>query len=514
MHALLFNICCLSVLQDGILESTAPTTIENHDEMQDNSPQETGSPSPTDTSHSSLASTTHNPSNMQLPLCVPAPSSGNGICSDNGNKPGQNLDIPGTVASGVSQQRATESLSPDSLTMTQHHSGQNFEHIPASKTHNEFLHEQIKLFKEKQIQLAKLQSQIESLVRVQATTKLPVSVDNVNNVNVDAVFQATDNAVVTNTEYMKQTVTRDITEATQGATIFTNVDLDLNSNMTVKSTNADKRRDHAHSPGGMDNSPVVYGGHTSDFTTPVKQTPLEDALTPFILRNPSISSQGQDVEFKVHSDGSSVCHTPVNTVKLGSYNSVKGPELDSNIDIDTKPDITVPPLMTPMAMKFLARQQKGEVLKPADVVTNLNENVTNTTTIENEDISDGQALSWDNSESVLESRGLKTPPSVKRTSAFRKLGQSGLTPVVGSMSLRANSTKKSSSGEKGTKRKNGGVIKGHMLQLANEHYLEALLDNEVELYTCRLVWEPAATIRCYDPVARTLLEGDDMVRIC
>lgn len=483
-------------LQDDILEPPDDANIENHDEMQDSSSQEKGSPSPTETSHDTLITTTRNSSNMQLPLTVLAPSLAIDPVIENGNSSGQNLDLPGTAASGVSQ-LAAASLCPDSQSLSQPQQGQHFNTTSADKTQNTLLQEQIKLFKEKQLQLAKLQAQIESLVRCQMFNNAPSNV-NFNSISVDTV-ETLINPRVTNTEYMKQTVSKEIAGTSQGV-IHSDVDLDVNSNMTVKSSDSG---DSFELPEHLDTDtpPVVHGGHTSDFTTPQKQTDSpsesEDALTPFILRKPTVRPQSQDT-------------AAVDMVSSQSSDSTKcsGCERES----EAEPNVVVPPIMTPMAMKTVARQQEGKEITSQDLCKqdkplNLYENLSES---DCDNMSDRQVLSEDVTESVLVSRGLKTPPVTKKQSAFQKLGQSGLTPVIGSLSLRANSNQKlDSQGDSGSI----GLLKGQILHKANERYFEALLDNEVELYACRLVMEHTCSpnIRCYNPVAKTLMDGDDMV---
>lgn len=500
--------CCITLLlyvfQDDVTSHDNPK-IENHDEMQDSSSQEKGSPSPSDTSHDLIEATTQNSSNMQLPLIVLAASSAVETAFENENKLKQSLDLPGTMASGVSQQ-SQPSDSPDSESLSQQQWGQERDATSTNKTQNELLQEQIKLFKEKQLQLAKL-------VRGQMLNAAQANLDNFNNTSVDASLQTLDNAGVTNTEYMKQAGNRNSAGATQGVQ-FSDRDLDVNSNMTVKSTNTGNRLEILH------DSPVLHGDYTSDFTTPKKQNnssvESEATLTPFILRNSATNSQVQDMPSTSYQCYDSVslsnvacCQTPEQFSTGGHASCPKSKE-----ESEANPVTIAPPIMTPMAMKIVAQQQKGEV----DKAIYLKEQYKQKDWCENvperdcENVSDRQVLSDISRQSLEVSRGLKTPPSTKKQSAFRKLGQSGLTPFVGSLSLRANLNQESTSNvDKGST----GLLKSHILHKANERYLEALLDNEVELYACRLVMEhtgtTCTTIRCYDPVAKTLMEGDDMV---
>lgn len=467
-------------MQNGSSDPTKSTNLVSHDEMQNSPLEETGSTLPENTSQNSPVTTSQSSTNMQLPLHVLAPSSGLQASLDNGNQSGQNLDVPGTMESVVTQQSQAVLLFPDSLSVSQPQSGQDSGE--KNKIQNELLQEQIKLYKEKQSQLAQLQSQIESLLKGKVSgTSVggnPAVFNNETSLTVNTTSHLMNNPEVSNLEYKRQTRSKDLTPKPE-STLLTDIDLDLNSNNTVKST-----EDRV---AGCPSTPPVVAQQQS----PTQGTP-QPTITPLILRNSSVH------DFQEKNSGE--------TEFKSGFNS-------QNEHVEVKKDQVLPPLWTPLALKSVAKQQRHsntQETKSEPKESDFIQKNGSTASPDRQVLSEtNQQIEKTEKENIQEICGLKTPPSCKKRSAFKKVCGTGLTPVVGSLSLRANSDKKFSYHEDvGSK----SLLKSQVLRMANERYLEALLDNEVELYTCRLTVDHSPTDnRCYNPVAKTLLEGDDLV---
>lgn len=488
------------------MQHSENTGLENHDEMQDAPFKETGSTSPTVTSHNALGTSV----DMQLPLGALAQASCVEPVFDNGNQEGQSLDLPASGANGVSHQSQTVVFCPDSLSVpvTQPNLGQDHTETWANKTQNELLLERIKLCKEKQLQLAKLQSEFERFVQ----TGSLVPGDHVHSASTNTRAEPSDNPCVTNAEYMKQNVSNELAAVNTLEVLYSDVDLDVNSNMSVRSPEAVSTPDLT---GNIEKSQSVRDVHASGLKQTSKCTKTEldrgSNIAPCLLRN--TFSKGESYQDSVDKETVS-SQQPValelTAEQTDATENTKQFEHSKSIS-STLGDI-VTPLWTPLALKSVAKHQK-ELTRSDDISQKLNEPPQSKTL---ESCTDRQVLSENTFHEISSEdfskngTGLKTPPPCKELSAFRKLGRTGLTPVMGSMSLRANiDTKKISQMEEKCK----SYPTGQVLQAANERYLQALLDNEVELFTSRLVFKQTSAIRCYNPVAKVLLEGDDMVSI-
>lgn len=466
------------------MQHSENTVLENHDEMQDAPFKETGSTLAIVTSHNALGTSV----DMQLPLGVLAPGSSAEPVFDNGNQEGQNLDLPASEANRVTHQSQTVVFCPDSLSVpvSQLNLGQDHTETWANKTQNELLLERIKLCKEKQLQLAKLQSEFERFVQ----TGSLVPGDHVHSASTNTRAEASDNRCVTNAEYMMQNVSSELAAVNTLEALYSDVDLDVNSNMTVRS------------PEAVSNP---------DLTGSFEKLDSDSNIASCFLRN--TFSKGESYQDSVDKETAS-SQQPI-ALELTAEQTVlteKTKQFEHYKPISSTLDDIVTPLWTPLALKSVAKHQK-ELSQSDDISQKLNEPPKSKTL---ESSTDRQVLSENTFHEISSEdfskngTGLKTPPPCKGPSAFRKLGRTGLTPVMGSMSLRANiDEKKIPLMDEKCK----SCPASQVLQAANERYLQALLDNEVELFTSRLVFKQTSAIRCYNPVAKVLLEGDDMVSI-
>ena len=104
-------------------------------------------------------------------------------------------------------------------------------------------------------------------------------------------------------------------------------------------------------------------------------------------------------------------------------------------------------------------------------------------------------------------REVHMPTSACFRSAFHPVPRSGLSPNVGSLSLRGNIE------GSGSYRQDNN-INHTVIQAANDRFQEAMLDDEVSRYFRLGLLDARSPVqRCYNPIAKTLIEGDEMVSI-
>ncbi|XP_052807277.1 uncharacterized protein LOC128236452 [Mya arenaria] len=523
--------------QDAFAECNS---VVHQDEMQDYSPREKSTSTPENTSHNSIVSTSsHNSSvSMQLPVSILAPSSSNVVGHDlqpiNGNQFGKDSNLPGSSSEkcGVTQLAGSAMVGTDSHVVSQQNLGHGSQQTQQSANNDnnnnneEILRLQIEQATEEKIllslEVAKLKAQLDTLSQNQNSenTEHGNSTSDREPLFVSYNTTAGDlNANVSNGEYERQFTAPKISITSQG-----NNHRDFNSNMTVNTyiENASEVSGQLTvCPTGS--SPIMTG-----FSTPKRQYPTEEDdinLTPYILANPK------------HSD-----HTNNNGLNsdqlMSQFAHVENVPEKRTIDFEdkTQPDIysktsvqyAEPPLWTPLAMKTVAKRYKQDNSSGTNDIHGAT-GETHEKNISNIDVSNTGGLvppektlgpATESQEEIFQNvvqkemsdfntaKGLKTPPSTKRHSAFRTIAnKTGLSPSVGALSLKANTGNKKCGA---VQKRLGTSLVSAVLRLADDRYLEALLDDEVELYACRLVLPIVGSDRCCNPVSTMLTDGDDM----
>ncbi|XP_060585107.1 uncharacterized protein LOC132741043 [Ruditapes philippinarum] len=511
-----------------------------HYAMQDSPNQEKTTSSPDKNTHvTTLTNSLNSLNNMQLPVCLTGSSSTHSASPsggiDNENQP----DITDCCSNAdhtlVSHQTTSfAQLESDSLLVSQQEVGQHKSNVLANKTQDEFLQKQIELFNEKKRQLAKLQMQIQeqlykasdvepvsshhdafSVGLVQSTAEEQSANRNENRQkDCNTLTEQVDNQHFSrNLNVLNQDFTYKSDTLTQGINVSRQVNLDLNSNVTV----SDDTFENLHNVNVKENlsapslhPPDHFSGTQNEievFCTPTQQRVRleeEENITPYILKPKSnlkeVTETGEGW----------------NQLDVGS-------QLLNLSDENEKIGV---PLWTPLAMKTVAKQQavgdnfdifsientKRDIKSETDIIAKSEIDIS----VINSEHSGDRVNGLVPNTSIIESStksGVcgeqcpKTPPN--KRSAFRSLSSSGLTPVVGSLSLRGNTDVKFET----CRMHQSDSLHNCVLRAANERYLEALLDDEVSLFMCRL--SPGNGLKkgrdfCHDPVARILLGGDDM----
>ncbi|XP_053373884.1 uncharacterized protein LOC123531188 [Mercenaria mercenaria] len=542
--------------KDERWESLQVKTQIFHDVMQDNPHQEKTRPSPDKDTHvTTLTNTQNSLDSMQLPVCLTGSGSTSSTSpsgsTDIKNQPNGGDPCSKADNSSVSHPTTFTQLETDSLLVSQPEVGQHYSNVLANKTQDEFLQKQIQLFKEKKRQLAQLQMQIQEQLYKGSDPGLVLLDHEVDNGGLaqNKTSEQTENRNKCSgsedilTEQVRldnQHFSRNLNicnqdfkytgdSSTQGINVCRQVNLDLNSNVTsTENTNKNSLTEsiketqsslYTHSSGTVSGTQK----ETQVFCTPTQQKlefGLEDDITPYILKTKSHPKEtvGNGASDKREQDFDEV------------QSSVRSSEAKKTEPVSV-------PLWTPLAMKTVAKQQTVDNVseekpsaetaasfkytgvetvnsetKPKTDIFAKSEIDTSVISCENSVNRSGLVPKTSISKYETESDSLteqcpKTPPNKK--SAFRSVGSTSLTPVVGSLSLRANTE---------TKRETGRMhptelLHNSVLRAANERYLEALLDDEVALFMCRLAPGSAGGKGrdfCHDPVAKILLRGDDM----
>lgn len=550
-YCFLLSFCLTLQTDDETKRHEQSITQPLRDAMQDNPDYEESTATPKISNNATVARSPSSCDNMQLPVCVAGSSvqqSENTTSSiELGTSPKDGDPCLKVHESIVSHPSNLVQLSSDSLLVSQQELGQHHGNVLANTMRDEFLQKQIQLFKEKKRQLAQIQKQINQhllkgshseLERSEYGLETNLELDNVAPTLVspcEPTEITSENVEFTDNENSlkkldNQKLDDDIDMCnleckngnfSQGILASNEVNLDMNSNITVSNTvNANEQlqsADYYTTSSPASETLSTPNQHTACSTI---QNNDDENLTPFILKTKSFVKTPDS--------------TNVDSI-LGRDR--KSQNLRENIDKSCQPMETNAPIWTPLAMKSVAKQQRATCFNDKSndtIITDANseccesmtkfaedkfdlnaKNVDNTGLVLNEDKTPSLGLapnedSNDCTEVVVSNQSYpQTPPN--RKSAFRSLGNSSLTPVVGSLSLRANSETKRDK----TTFKSDALHSG-VLKIANERYLGALLDDEVELFMCRL--SPGVSFSkgreyCYDPVSVTLMYGDEMVRI-
>lgn len=175
---------------------------------------------------------------------------------------------------------------------------------------------------------------------------------------------------------------------------------------------------------------------------------------------------------------------------------------------------SAPPLWTPLALKEVSLDQQGVTQDICD-----NEIKTCTSQVAAIDLSvkrptDDDLL--DEVEIIATCNNSVSPASVSYQSAFKRVtspSRHSSDSNIGSLSLIGNMAP--SPVDYSSKRKRLS-LRRTVIAVPDEKYQEALLDEECALYSCRLqsIETPGCTGHdCTNPVARMLVDGDNMVRI-
>ena len=498
--------------------------VAAQDEMLDNSSVEKTTSSPTfapTSSHNSSAP-------MQLPVSLLAPSIPQTENTNNRNNAGpkeenwnqtvetDSSSLPGTSLDNVVSHRSPGdgTLLCESGRLTQPNLGQKcstqqtFANIDNNNgIADEILH-QIALAGE---ELLKLQAQIQSKGQNVVNTYDVVAKSEPCPRTVVDTEQNILDTNVTNHEYVRQNLSSSYD--TQG--IFSRDNTDVNSNMTVAVS--------------------AFAGHKQNNTTVLMPEDRSSPQSLFIHSTVSGNVTSND------DTGISPISSVINLPGTGhaivcegdGHLSLPVPEkrklvFDATCESKTKSptsnvDFVAPPVWTPLAMKSVACRDKREPLQ-AWPMTHLVPEVGEKNTETNKGLVPLPLLEeqvftseveQENSVIKSKTKNDQTPPS-KQQSAFRKVAnRSGLSPSVGLLSLRGNSGTKSRHRHKvpAHEKRPPMSLVGRVLQLADERFASALLDDEVERFACRLVMHHVGKSRCSDPVAKILTEGDDMVGV-
>lgn len=529
--------------------------------MQDNPHQEKTRSSPTKDTHvTTLTDSQKSLDNMQLPICLTGSGSAySASTSGSINVENQLQDEDPCLKADdtlVSHSRTFAQLDTDSLLVSQRELGQHHSNVLANTTQNEFLQKQIELFEEKKRQLTQLQMQIQKQL-FKASDSGPLSFeDELDNVvlphrSTTEQFQhekrhartADDNLMeqvkLHNHHFGKNLNNSNVDikntshTSTQGIFVSGQVNLDLNSNVTGTENTYDLPKEETKE---KPSSPIVHSANifsgtlkTHLFSTPTQSkftSWVEEDITPFILKNKS--------------DDDKTFGENENNKRRLEFEGVQFNEKDAvERHTSSEKGLVSVPLWTPLAMKTVAKQQTVEKAqrghqfvenapsfdfsdngnaksecKPKiefDAKSEIDTSVKNNEPVLGKSVG---LVPSEKTENVVKETSHEqcpqTPP--KKKSAFCAVGRTGLTPVVGSLALRANtSTSYEKSGIQQSQSLHSSV-----LRVANERYLEALLDDEVALFMCRLSPGRITGKRrefCRDPVAKILLHGDDMVSI-
>ncbi|KAL4221921.1 hypothetical protein ACF0H5_017973 [Mactra antiquata] len=487
--------------------------------------------------------------NMQLPVCTVTGSSvqqAENTTSDriSGTSPNNGDPCLSVCESIVSHpSNFVQLTSSDSLLVSQPESGQHHSNnVLANTIQDEFMLQQ--LLQEKKRQIAQVQKQInqhllkggahievkgtenvvvardtnldnEALIGsvVHACSTTDVKSENVDVINNERTCKKLDNQKL-NDEMLLCSLECKNDNITQGFLARNEVNLDMNSNITVANT--------------VNTNEQLQGANTDPALTviPDVRTPTQQQSTDFVHQNIG----DDDIVTPVLTKTKQV--KDLYTPDTGTFISGRDSKLHDVQGVGTSPgQITEAnaPIWTPLAMKSVAKRQNPISKSDNSVIfdaansecCDYSFNFTGDSMIDNkgicsksdENLPHGlapcEAIKVEPTDIAPIQTYPKTPPS-NRKSAFRRVAKSGLTPVVGSLSLRGNS------GMKAEKRsaKNIAFHDECVLRMANGKYLQALIDDEVELYMCRL--SPGDTglsdrrDYCWDPVAFTLTFGDKM----
>lgn len=523
-------------MENELWGSPEVITQPSHDAMQDN-PRQGENISPNNDTHHilTLTATQNTSDNMQLPFTLTGSTiNSNSTEIEKKLGVGSCSEADDTLVNHPSTFVQSES---DSLMVSQPDLGQHASNILANKTQNAFLQKQIALFNEKKRQLAQqmqiqqqlckgcepgpstLEPDLDYMSQTDTVEQIPHQHGDITDITDNNRAKLDNQTLGENLNLCKY-----ITNASsQGLLDSHEVNLDWNSNVTGA---VSMKFNERLQPGDLLQTADLFSGKQ-------KKTMF------FSLNEPSTCSGFED-------DGDEEIITPY-ILRTKSRQNINGrPDKKREFEDDdvessllkketmNQSELVCPPLWTPLAMKTIAKQQSiddiGEENKPVKTGTDidcksadcyfeskpkLNIESKSDTSMLNTDSSVNSSDGLVPDESVhkhlsVSEQSPKTPP--KRKSAFRTVSSSGLTPIVCSLSLRANS------GTKREKRiaKTPESLHSSVLKVANERYLAALLDDEVSLYMCRLTPGGAVGTRrehCHDPVARILLCGDEMVSI-